>query len=117
MGTETVSLTAHRLGLLDQIPVGEGRTFTISGHGTIVVFRPRGRPLAATDAACPHRGGPLADGMLGDGSVVCPLHALRFSLDDGECATSSCSLPMYPVSVDDGHIVVGLPDGGMPAPE
>lgn len=101
--------TEHRLGPVDGIPPGEGRTFRVDGRG-VAVFRPRGRPLAATDAMCPHRGGPLADGLLGDGAVVCPLHARRFSLADGACdIPGECAIAVHPVRVDDdGEIVVTL---------
>lgn len=99
----------HRLGPLEQIPPGEGRSFTV-GDRAVAVFRPRGRDLAATDAVCPHRGGPLADGLIGAGVVVCPLHAWRFSLDDGACdIPGECAIAVHPVRVDhDGEIVVEL---------
>lgn len=111
MGTDPASATEYRLGHLDEVPLGEGRTFTVDGRWAVVVFRPRGRPPAATDATCPHRGGPLADGLVGDGTVVCPLHAMRFSLADGTCDTDdTCSVAVHPVRVDeDGHIVVMMP--------
>jgi nitrite reductase (NADH) small subunit len=38
----------------------------------------------ALDAACPHRGGPLADGILASRTVICPLHERRFDLGTGE---------------------------------
>ena len=37
----------------------------------------------ALDAACPHRGGPLADGIVCDSAVICPLHDRRFDLATG----------------------------------
>ncbi len=102
---------AHRLGPVAQIPLGEGREFTVAGR-RIAVFRLRSGAVAATDAGCPHRGGPLADGMLGMDSVVCPLHARRFALPSGVAESGDCDLVTHPARVDaDGGIVVDLDAG------
>ena len=45
--------------------------------------------LAAIDNVCPHRGGPLAEGIIENGKVVCPWHAWEFDPISGECATVS----------------------------
>lgn len=100
---------AHRLGPLDQVPPGEGREFEVAGR-RIAVFRPRGGGVAATDAACPHRGGPLADGIVGMSSIVCPLHGRRFALAGGEAGGGDCRLVVHPAWVEDGQIVVDLAD-------
>lgn len=101
-------LVEHRIGPLEQIPLGEGREFAISGR-RIAVFRPRGGAVAATQAECPHRGGPLADGTLGMDSVVCPLHAWRFALADGEPVGGECAIAVHPCRVVDGEVRVSLP--------
>ena len=55
-------VTSHRLGPVEAIPVGEGRAFVVGGE-QIAVFRLRaGASLRATQALCPHTGGPLDDG-------------------------------------------------------
>jgi hypothetical protein len=59
-------LESWRLGPMDQIPVGEGRAFAV-GEKQVAVFRPRGGGLHAVRAICPHRGGPLADGLIDAG--------------------------------------------------
>ena len=59
------------LGPLDFIPLGEGRAYTF-GRKTIAVFRQRDGRLFATDNMCPHKAGPLADGLVGSGKVICP---------------------------------------------
>ena len=56
-------VAAHLLGPVDQVPEGEGRTFTVAG-AQIVVFRLKDGTLRALDAVCPHRSGPLADGQI-----------------------------------------------------
>jgi len=99
---------AHRLGPMDQIPVGEGREFEVAGR-RIAVFRLRSGGVAATDAQCPHRGGPLADGLVGMDRVVCPLHGWRFALRSGAAELGDCDLVIHTTHVDDaGEIVLEL---------
>jgi nitrite reductase (NADH) small subunit len=107
MSTQTVE---HPLGPVDQIPIGEGREFRVAGR-RIAVFRLRGGRVAATQADCPHRSGPLADGTVGMDTVVCPLHAWRFCLSTGEPQTGECPrVAVYPLRVDEaGELVVELP--------
>ena len=66
---------------IDDVPLGEGRVVSIEGR-RIAIFRAAG-DWYALDAACPHMGGPLADGIVCDRAVICPLHERRFSLDTG----------------------------------
>lgn len=84
------------LGPLHAIPEGEGRTFVV-GQRRIAVFRARDGALFATQAECPHRQGPLADGLLGDGTLICPLHSLKFDLATGKAVSGDCSLKTYPL--------------------
>ncbi|MGI8334197.1 Rieske (2Fe-2S) protein [Actinomadura scrupuli] len=94
------------LGPAGQIPVGEGRAFAVGGE-QIAVFRLRDGGLRAVQAVCPHRGGPLADGQIDDGVVICPLHAHAFDLADGHCATGAPPVRTYPVFEEDGRLMVG----------
>ncbi|WP_193047396.1 Rieske (2Fe-2S) protein [Mycolicibacterium baixiangningiae] len=92
------------VGSLDEIPVGEGRTFTVDGD-QIAVFRLRDGSLRALDAVCPHRGGPLADGLSDGQVVVCPLHGHTFDLCTGaEAAGAELSVRSYPVAAVDGTV-------------
>jgi nitrite reductase (NADH) small subunit len=84
------------LGPLSAVPEGEGRTFAV-GNERIAVFHTRSGELFATQADCPHRNGPLADGLLGNDSVICPLHAWKFDLRSGDLLGGGCSLKTYPV--------------------
>lgn len=104
------SQTEHRLAHESDIPLGEGREFCIAGR-RVAVFRQRNGTLAATQASCPHREGPLADGMVGMGSVVCPLHGRRFSLATGVGDEDGETLAVYTVRRGDGgEILLSLPD-------
>jgi nitrite reductase (NADH) small subunit len=96
------------LGPLDLVPQGEGRNFAL-GKERIAVFHTRSGELFATQADCPHRNGPLADGLVGDKTVICPLHAWKFDLSTGQLYGSDCKLRTYPVRVtSDGLIALSL---------
>ena len=70
-------LNTINLGSSERIPLGEGREYEIDGEW-IAVFRARDGRIHAVQARCPHRDGPLADGITGKGQVICPLHSYRF---------------------------------------
>ncbi|MBI3249512.1 MAG: nitrite reductase small subunit NirD [Deltaproteobacteria bacterium] len=95
------------LGTVDSVPLGEGRAYTVNNLG-IAVFRQRDGQLFATESTCPHRNGPLADGLVGDGKVICPLHAQKFDLTTGHCAGEDMAIRTYPVREVHGHIVVEI---------
>jgi len=99
------------LSPISSIPEGEGRTFSIGG-ARLAVFRSRAGEVFATQADCPHKGGPLADGLLGGTTLICPLHAQKFDLISGQSHNGGCALKTYPARLDSaGHILVDL-DGG-----
>ena len=86
-------------GPVDRIPLGEGRNVEVAGE-EIAVFRTRAGELYAVQATCPHRGGPLADGIVGGSRVVCPLHSYAFDLASGAPTREGCpALRTYRVSV------------------
>jgi nitrite reductase (NADH) small subunit len=96
------------LGPLTAIPEGEGRNFQV-GTKQIAVFRSRKGSLFATQAECPHRGGPLADGLLGDATLICPLHSLKFDLSTGQAENGQCALQTYPARLSSaGQILIEL---------
>jgi nitrite reductase/ring-hydroxylating ferredoxin subunit len=110
--TRTGSGTGHRLGPLEEIPVGEGRAYAVDGV-QVAVFRLRSGEVRAISAVCPHRGGPLADGQADDQVVICPLHAHVFDLVTGACRTGQPPVTAYPARLDDaGDVVIDLPPRG-----
>jgi nitrite reductase (NADH) small subunit len=97
----------YNLGSIEQVPVGEGRTFQL-GRLAVAVFRGRDGKVLATQALCPHRQGLLADGLTGNNKVVCPLHAYKFSLLTGQPIGNECeALQTYGVSLNEvGEILL-----------
>jgi len=103
--TQTGTGAAYRLGPIDEIPPGEGRAYALDRE-QVAVFRLRDGSLRAVSAVCPHQGGPIADGQIDDRVVLCPLHLNAFDLATGECLTAAFALRIFPVTVDDGVLVV-----------
>ena len=104
----TATATRIRLCTLDDLPLGLGHAFDVAGT-PIAVFRTRQDRVFAVDAACPHKGGPLADGMLAGDSVVCPYHTFRFDSRSGDCDQPGvCAIATYPVEVVDRTVFVNV---------
>ena len=72
----------RRVARARDVPYLEGRRVTVGGEA-VAIFRTEGG-FAALGATCPHRGGPLADGIVSDRCVTCPLHNWRIDLHTGE---------------------------------
>lgn len=99
------------LGHVTAIPEGEGRNFQV-GAVQVAVFRSRKGALFATQAECPHRRGPLADGLLGEGTLICPLHAMKFDLSTGRAENGDCALKTYPARLSDaGQMLIEISEG------
>jgi nitrite reductase (NADH) small subunit len=107
-GMETVG--THRLGPLDQIPVGEGRAFGVDGR-QVAVFRLRTGAVYAVSAVCPHKGGPIADGQIDGSIVLCPLHTNAFELATGCSTTGQPPLASWHVEIDQaGDVLISAKD-------
>jgi nitrite reductase (NADH) small subunit len=97
------------VGPVDAIPLGEGREYRIAGEH-LAIFHLRNGGVYATQALCPHKQGPLADGLTGESVVSCPFHGWKFNLKSGEHADGTCRLQTYEVSVNEsGMIELTLP--------
>jgi nitrite reductase [NAD(P)H] small subunit len=96
----------YMVGHISQVPLGEGRNYDVDGL-LITVFRTRTGEIFATQPRCPHRQGPLSDGLLGGTLLVCPLHDTTFDLRTGQSVAGNYQLRTYPVRVaDDGRIML-----------
>ena len=95
---------------VENVPPREGRSVTVAGR-ELAVFN-LGDRFVTTDNRCPHKGGPLADGIISGDSIVCPLHGWRINLRGGQVDrppdVMTC-IETYPTFVDNGVVVVGLP--------
>jgi len=102
----------HKVGPLAAVPRGEGRVFAV-GDLRLAVFRTHGDQVFATQERCPHLGGPLADGLIDENSVICPLHDRMYDLRSGAGLNTECSVRTYPARVgSDGVIVISLEEMG-----
>jgi nitrite reductase (NADH) small subunit len=102
--TRATPVRAYAVGRVEDVPPGEGRAF-VAGGVQVAVFRLRDGSLHATQAACPHAGGPLADGQTDSRVLVCPLHLYAFAWSDGS-SSGGLQLRTYPVREVDGAVVV-----------
>ncbi|MFT4395960.1 Rieske (2Fe-2S) protein [Gordonia lacunae] len=94
------------VGPVAGLQIGESRAYAVHDR-QIAVFRLTDGSLRATDAVCPHRGGPLADGQFDLAKVVCPLHQFAFGLADGRCTSDGVgSVGVHRVEDRDGKIVL-----------
>jgi len=92
-----------RVTNIAEIPLGEGRLVEVAGRH-LAVFHTRDG-VFATQPDCPHRQGPLADGLTGTGTVMCPLHDRIYDLRTGAGVNTDCSISVYPVTLaEDGTI-------------
>ncbi|HZO36948.1 MAG TPA: Rieske 2Fe-2S domain-containing protein [Solirubrobacteraceae bacterium] len=100
------------VGRPDDVPMLEGRSVRL-GERRIAVFRlPDG--WAALDHACPHSGGPLADGMVSATCVTCPLHGWRFDLRTGAREGGDERIETHEVQERDGFLWLRVAaDGGL----
>ena len=98
-----------RVGAVGDVPLLEGRSVTVDARRVAVFRLPDG--WAAIDAACPHRGGPLGDGLVAERCVTCPLHGHRFDLLTGEQHGGDDVVAVHEVAERDGELWVRLADG------
>lgn len=77
--------------------------------GNIALFRTRDDRVFALDDRCPHKGGPLSQGIVFDHKVACPLHDWVIDLEKGEAVPpdEGCTRS-YPVRVEDGVVYLSL---------
>ena len=94
------------IGQLDDIPV-RGARVVRTPAGCIAVFRSAENEVYALDDRCPHKGGPLSQGIVHGTSVTCPLHGMVISLETGEAQGADHGLvSTYPLRVENGCILL-----------
>ncbi len=95
------------LGNIETIAKGQGRCYIVNDE-EIAVFRQRDGKVFATQNRCPHRQGPLSEGIIGNGKVVCPLHAHKFDMCSGEGSDNHECVTTYSVREVWGNIILNL---------
>jgi NAD(P)H-dependent nitrite reductase small subunit len=92
---------------LDDIPVGQNHCLEFDDI-QVGLFR-NADGFFAIDNICPHRGGPLNQGIVSDGHVTCPWHQWQFKLSDGVCrGIPNMKIQTYAVEIRDGAIWIDL---------
>lgn len=91
---------------LDAIPQLGARVVK-SAHGNIAVFRNAVDEVFALLDKCPHRGGPLSQGIVFGRKVACPLHGWNIGLDDGNAVAPDVGCARsFPVKVENGLVLL-----------
>ena len=96
------------IGSIEDIPRLGSRVVN-TPDGDIAVFRNNKDEVFALRDKCPHKGGPLSQGIVHDRSVTCPMHNWVLGLDDGEAKgpDEGCA-NTFPVKQENGTIYLSL---------
>lgn len=80
-----------------------------SEKGDIAIFRNEADEVFAMQDKCPHKGGPLSEGIVFGQTVACPLHGLNICLKDGRAVApdEGCVLT-YPIKIEAGQVFIRL---------
>ena len=94
------------LGMSGRMLISDGPKPELESHDH-VVFRTDDDAVYAVSNTCPHRGGPLSDGIVHGHSVTCPLHNMVFDLATGEAqGADERRLDTFPLRVDQGRLLL-----------
>jgi nitrite reductase (NADH) small subunit len=96
------------VGHIDDIPLAGARVVN-TAQGRIALFRTGDDKVWALHDKCPHKGGPLSQGMVYGHKVACPMHNLSIDLETGEAvAPDTGCAATYPVKIEGGAVYVAL---------
>lgn len=94
------------IGALSDIPA-QGARVVKTAQGCVAVFRTATDQVFAVDDRCPHKGGPLSEGIVHGNAVTCPLHAWVFSLETGLAqGADEGRIATYPARIEAGRILL-----------
>jgi naphthalene 1,2-dioxygenase system ferredoxin subunit len=95
----------------DELPQDDAWPVTVAGR-EIAVYTVGGE-VYASDNLCTHGNARLCDGFLEGHEIECPLHQGRFDVRDGRplCDPVTAPLRVYPVRIEGGRVLVGIPLG------
>ena len=110
----------RRVDLLgvDEVPDGTMQMAWVDGTDQVLVVN-MGGTIRAMQGICSHEYFELDKGFLTRDSLTCALHMSRFDLETGDALDPPAELPllMYPVTVEDGRVLIDIPDGPLPVNE
>ncbi|WP_232492418.1 nitrite reductase small subunit NirD [Novosphingobium kaempferiae] len=103
------------IGTLSDIPQRGARTVRLDGEPEIAVFRTGDDKVFALVNECPHKKGPLSQGIVHGHLVACPLHNWNIALASGEAqgADSGCT-PTIAVREENGRLLLARPEAQNP---
>ena len=103
---------------VDEVPDGTMKMAFVDGTDQVLVVHSNGR-FSAMQGICTHEYFELDKGFLTAGTITCALHLSRFDLDNGEPLDPPAEIPLavYTVVVEDGRILIEVPDGPLPINE
>ncbi|MBW4043564.1 Rieske (2Fe-2S) protein [Acidipila rosea] len=86
-----------------------GHVAEIAAAGKVLCIANIKGVISALDNECPHRGGPLGQGTIEDGMVMCPWHAWAFNVKTG-CAShhAQTCVQVYPVEIRGDEVMAKL---------
>ncbi len=96
------------IGTINDIP-RRGARCVATPQGKVAVFRTADDKVYAIDDHCPHKGGPLSQGIVHDAAVTCPLHNWVISLETGKAlGADEGSVRIIPVRLDGDNLFIAL---------
>lgn len=96
------------VGQLSDIP-RLGARCVKAGETTIAIFRTAEDQIFALEDKCPHKNGPLSNGIVHDGCVTCPLHNWVISLKTGEAqGADEGATASYPIKMEGEFILLDM---------
>jgi len=91
----------------EDLPIGKSAIVLVDGQ-EIAVFNYKNEYFAILNK-CPHKGGPLGEGRVQEGIVICPNHEWRFELKTGNSMQNpEMKVKIFPVRIKDEKIYVGF---------
>ncbi len=103
------------IGSINDIP-RRGARCVMTPQGKIAVFRTMEDQVFAIDDQCPHKGGPLSQGIVHGASVTCPLHSWVISLETGKAlGADEGSVKTIEVRLDGDRILARIEQAAMAA--
>ena len=98
-----------RLATIGEVP--RDSVIEVEHEGALYAICNAGGELRALSGVCPHEGGPLGQGTVIQGMLVCPWHMWKFDSRSGACLVDDrIGVPVYDVKVEEGGILVDLPN-------